>query len=78
MVKIHICRCRFRDFSYLVSVLGLEPNLTLISGIMMCPNWKTEDGYDMQFGTNHLGHFLLTEMLKPLLMKSSASGAHPR
>ena len=44
----------------------------------MCPNWKTEDGYDMQFGTNHLGHFLLTELLKPLLMKSSASGAHPR
>lgn len=45
---------------------------------MMCPNWKTEDGFDMQFGTNHLGHFLLTELLKPLLMKSSASGAHPR
>lgn len=48
------------------------------TGVMMCPNWKTEDGYDMQFGTNHLGHFLLTELLKPLLMKSSASGAHPR
>lgn len=49
------------------------------AGIMLCPgDWKTEDGFDMQLGTNHLGHFLLTELLMPLLTKSAASGVHPR
>jgi NAD(P)-dependent dehydrogenase (short-subunit alcohol dehydrogenase family) len=25
------------------------------AGVMMCPKWKTEDGFEMQIGTNHLG-----------------------
>ncbi len=33
------------------------------AGVMMCPEWKTKDNYEYQLGTNHLGHFLLTNLL---------------
>lgn len=40
------------------------------AGVMFCPYSKTEDGFEMQLGTNHFGHFLLTNLLLPLLTHS--------
>ncbi len=48
------------------------------AGIMMCPELKTTEGFEMQFGTNHLGHFLLTELLLPLMERSVYTGFKPR
>ena len=44
------------------------------AGVMACPFMTTKDGFEMQFGTNHLGHFLLTNLLMPAIR----SGQNPR
>lgn len=43
------------------------------AGIMMCPFSTTEDGFEIQMGTNHLGPFALSGHLLPLLKKTPNS-----
>lgn len=44
------------------------------AGVMALPYSKTAQGYEIQFGTNHMGHALLTKLLLPTLVKT-AEGA---
>jgi NAD(P)-dependent dehydrogenase (short-subunit alcohol dehydrogenase family) len=53
------------------------------AGVMATPFGKTEDGFETQFGTNHIGHFVFVNRIAPLLRKggrfvSLASSGHRR
>jgi len=43
------------------------------AGVMACPEGKTADGFETQFGTNHLGHFVFVNKIVPLLIEGAPS-----
>lgn len=62
--------------SFAENFLARHNSLDLLinnAGVMACPYMETEDGFEMQFGTNHLGHFLMTNLLVPALLKGAPS-----
>ena len=52
-------------------ILGRIDDIDILvdnAGVMACPQGVTADGFETQFGTNHLGHFLFTCLLAPALV----------
>jgi NAD(P)-dependent dehydrogenase (short-subunit alcohol dehydrogenase family) len=71
-----------REFAEAHSGDGLDL-LVNNAGVMALPRRVTRDGFEMQLGTNHLGHFALTGLLLPALLErpgarvvTMSSGAH--
>lgn len=57
------------------TLLDLYPRVDLLinnAGVMACPLSRTAQGFEQQFGTNHLGHFLFTCLMAPALVGAAA------
>lgn len=66
LTSVRKCADEVRD------TLGRLDVLMNNAGVMAVPLHRTADGHEMQFGTNHLGHFALTGLLLPMLRASGA------
>jgi NAD(P)-dependent dehydrogenase (short-subunit alcohol dehydrogenase family) len=54
-----------------ITILERHPSIDIIvnnAGVMGTPRMETSDGFELQFGTNHLGHFALNGLLLPALL----------
>uniref|UniRef100_A0A7C9B239 Protochlorophyllide reductase n=1 Tax=Opuntia streptacantha TaxID=393608 RepID=A0A7C9B239_OPUST len=64
-LKLDLCSVKsIREFADKFLFLNLPLNILINNaGIMFCPYQLSEDGIETQFATNHIGHFLLTNLL---------------
>jgi NAD(P)-dependent dehydrogenase (short-subunit alcohol dehydrogenase family) len=62
--------------SFAAWVLERHPRIDVLinnAGVMYTPFGRTAEGFELQFGTNHVGHFLLTNLLLPALLAAAPS-----
>lgn len=78
-VPVRFLRCDLSSFKSVKDAarafVAAESRLDIFymnAGIMGGPHVTTEDGYERQFGTNHMGHALLFKLLKPTMLKTAA------
>ena len=73
--QLDLASCRsVRDFA--TKILSEEQEIHILvnnAGVMFVPYDLTEDGFETHFGVNHLGHFLLTNLLLDRIKESSPS-----
>ncbi|XP_023763253.1 short-chain dehydrogenase TIC 32 B, chloroplastic [Lactuca sativa] len=63
-----------KTFSHSFKALNLPLNILINNaGIMFCPYQLSQDGIEMQFATNHLGHFYLTNLLLDKMKETAAA-----
>ena len=65
----------------LFCINGKVPLQVLINNAAIIPPAKlthTQDGFECQFGTNHLGHFYLTALLLPHILSTASASYSPR
>ena len=88
--ELHIQRMDLADLESVrtasTEILLYHADIQLLinnAGVMACPLMRTAQGFEMQFGTNHLGHFLFTGLLAPALIEGApgrvvnlSSGGH--
>ncbi|XP_073686613.1 retinol dehydrogenase 12, like [Garra rufa] len=61
-----------REFAEKINKEEKQVNVLINNaGVMVCPYGKTADGFEMQIGVNHMGHFLLTYLLLDLIKRST-------
>lgn len=78
--KVEVIRLDLADLksvhTFVLAFRGRFDSLDMLinnAGVMIPPYGKTKDGFELQFGSNHLGHFALTGLLLPLLKKTPFS-----
>jgi len=66
LASVRHCAANFLSKSKQLNILIAN------AGVMACPEGETADGFEIQFGSNHLAHFLLVQLLLSTLLSSSS------
>ena len=75
LMKLDLASCKsIREFAAEYRKKEDRLHIMLLNaGVMITPNKKTAEGFEYQFGINHLGHFLLTHLLIDMLKECAPS-----